>query len=215
MFGPNNFPYAFNGIAGGDPRLYPGGNTFVSEEEFDGQFVDAAAAEKLAADGVTVGLGTILVGDDPASAGYIRKKHEKCEELGIASFHQDVPASATQADLLEAVQCRRHQVIKAYDLVSNASLHALGNGIGGPLQFLHPPAGVLANRGHVGGNLLATLLHSTGQRGNIRHDLSRLLVHGLAPSCGLLHEIGDSSVHQENSHCLDEKRQRQQPDKYR
>lgn len=59
--------------------------------------------EKLAAAGVTVGLGTILVGDDPASAGYIRKKHEMCEELGIGSFHQDVPASATQADLLDAV----------------------------------------------------------------------------------------------------------------
>ena len=33
---------------------------------------------KLAADGRTVGLGTLLVGDDPASAGYVRKKHEAC-----------------------------------------------------------------------------------------------------------------------------------------
>jgi len=59
--------------------------------------------EKLAADGKTVGLGTILATDDPASAGYVRMKHEMCETLGIASFHQDVPASATQADLLDAV----------------------------------------------------------------------------------------------------------------
>lgn len=60
--------------------------------------------EKLAAEGVTIGLGTILATDDPASAGYVRLKHEKCGELGIASFHQDVPATATQADLLTAVR---------------------------------------------------------------------------------------------------------------
>jgi len=60
--------------------------------------------EKLAADGVTVGLGTILATDDESSAGYVRIKHQRCEELGIASFHQDVPASATQDDLLAAVQ---------------------------------------------------------------------------------------------------------------
>ena len=60
--------------------------------------------EKLAADGVTVGLGTILATDNEASAGYVRIKHQKCEELGITSFHEDVPSSATQADLVAAVQ---------------------------------------------------------------------------------------------------------------
>lgn len=60
--------------------------------------------EKLAADGKTVGLGTILATDDSASAGYVRMKHEKCQQLGIASYHQDVPASASPADLLAAVQ---------------------------------------------------------------------------------------------------------------
>jgi methylenetetrahydrofolate dehydrogenase (NADP+)/methenyltetrahydrofolate cyclohydrolase len=59
--------------------------------------------EALRAAGVTPGLGTILVGDDPASAGYVRKKHETCAAVGIASHHVDVPATATQADLLEAV----------------------------------------------------------------------------------------------------------------
>jgi methylenetetrahydrofolate dehydrogenase (NADP+) / methenyltetrahydrofolate cyclohydrolase len=58
---------------------------------------------KLAADGKRVGLGTILVGDDPSSAGYIRKKHELCERIGIASHHIDVPASGGQAALLGAV----------------------------------------------------------------------------------------------------------------
>jgi methylenetetrahydrofolate dehydrogenase (NADP+)/methenyltetrahydrofolate cyclohydrolase len=59
---------------------------------------------KLAAEGRTVGLGTILVGDDPASAGYIRKKHEACEAMGITSAHQQLAADASQADILAAVQ---------------------------------------------------------------------------------------------------------------
>jgi methylenetetrahydrofolate dehydrogenase (NADP+)/methenyltetrahydrofolate cyclohydrolase len=57
----------------------------------------------LAARGVVPGLGTILVGDDPASAGYVRKKHETCEAVGIASFNQEIPGSAGQAALLAAV----------------------------------------------------------------------------------------------------------------
>jgi methylenetetrahydrofolate dehydrogenase (NADP+)/methenyltetrahydrofolate cyclohydrolase len=63
----------------------------------------AQAVTELAAVGVTVGLGTILVGDDPASAGYIGRKHAACAQVGMASFHQDVPPDATQADLLSAV----------------------------------------------------------------------------------------------------------------
>jgi methylenetetrahydrofolate dehydrogenase (NADP+)/methenyltetrahydrofolate cyclohydrolase len=58
---------------------------------------------KLAADGKTVGLGTILVGDDPASAGYIRKKQEACAAVGMASAHQQIPATASQGELLAAV----------------------------------------------------------------------------------------------------------------
>lgn len=57
----------------------------------------------MAAAGVTPGLGTILVGDDGASAGYVRKKHETCEEIGLRSFHLDVPADAGQGALLQAV----------------------------------------------------------------------------------------------------------------
>lgn len=59
---------------------------------------------KLAAEGRTVGLGTILVGDDPASAGYIRKKHEACEAMGIASAHQELAADASQGAILDAVR---------------------------------------------------------------------------------------------------------------
>ncbi len=64
----------------------------------------AEAVAKLAADGFGVGLGTILVGDDPASAGYIRRKHEACASVGMASFNQEITAGATQADLLAAVR---------------------------------------------------------------------------------------------------------------
>ncbi|HET9443095.1 MAG TPA: tetrahydrofolate dehydrogenase/cyclohydrolase catalytic domain-containing protein [Acidimicrobiales bacterium] len=58
--------------------------------------------EKLVAGGVTPGLGTVLVGDDQASAKYVAMKQKNCRELGINAVHEHVPATATQADL-EAV----------------------------------------------------------------------------------------------------------------
>jgi methylenetetrahydrofolate dehydrogenase (NADP+)/methenyltetrahydrofolate cyclohydrolase len=58
----------------------------------------------LAGRGRAVGLGTILVGDDAASAGYVRKKHEACEQVGMLSQHIGVPGDGTQADLLAAVE---------------------------------------------------------------------------------------------------------------
>ncbi|MGH9185014.1 MAG: bifunctional 5,10-methylenetetrahydrofolate dehydrogenase/5,10-methenyltetrahydrofolate cyclohydrolase [Acidimicrobiales bacterium] len=60
--------------------------------------------DKLRAAGTSVGLGTILVGDDAASAGYVRKKHETSSEIGIESHHIEVPEDGTQADLLAAVE---------------------------------------------------------------------------------------------------------------
>jgi methylenetetrahydrofolate dehydrogenase (NADP+) / methenyltetrahydrofolate cyclohydrolase len=63
----------------------------------------AERVRALAQQGRSVGLGTILVGDDPASAGYVRKKHETCARVGIVSHHIDVPASAGQQALLDAV----------------------------------------------------------------------------------------------------------------
>ncbi len=43
--------------------------------------------------GIKPGLGTILVGEDSASAGYVRKKHETCEEVGLTSQHIEIPSS--------------------------------------------------------------------------------------------------------------------------
>jgi methylenetetrahydrofolate dehydrogenase (NADP+)/methenyltetrahydrofolate cyclohydrolase len=48
-------------------------------------------------------LGTILVGNDPASAAYVALKHQDCAEIGIASVGEHLPATATQADVLAAV----------------------------------------------------------------------------------------------------------------
>ncbi|MBW3599354.1 MAG: bifunctional 5,10-methylenetetrahydrofolate dehydrogenase/5,10-methenyltetrahydrofolate cyclohydrolase [Planctomycetes bacterium] len=69
----------------------------------------------LAERGVTPGLGTILVGDESASAGYVRKKHETCEAVGIASFHQSVSGDASQDDLLATVdRFNRNPQVHAY-----------------------------------------------------------------------------------------------------
>lgn len=54
--------------------------------------------------GIRPGLGTILVGEDSASAGYVRKKHETCRQVGIESFNAEIPSSGGQPDLLAAVE---------------------------------------------------------------------------------------------------------------
>lgn len=46
--------------------------------------------------GVTPGLATVLVGDDPGSQAYVNGKHRDCAEVGIASIRRDLPADATQ-----------------------------------------------------------------------------------------------------------------------
>jgi methylenetetrahydrofolate dehydrogenase (NADP+)/methenyltetrahydrofolate cyclohydrolase len=58
----------------------------------------------LTAAGHQPGLGTVLVGDDSASAGYIRMKQEKAAELGLSSPHRHLPADCTQADLVAAIR---------------------------------------------------------------------------------------------------------------
>jgi methylenetetrahydrofolate dehydrogenase (NADP+)/methenyltetrahydrofolate cyclohydrolase len=53
--------------------------------------------------GITPGLGTVLVGDDPGSHAYVGGKHADCAEVGISSIRVDLPATATQADVEAAV----------------------------------------------------------------------------------------------------------------
>jgi len=83
----------------------------VTAELLDGESlaarIRAEVAERvarLAREGVRVGLGTILVGDDPPSSRYVAMKHADCGEVGIASFQQHLPATATQADVVSAVR---------------------------------------------------------------------------------------------------------------
>ena len=59
----------------------------------------AALAER----GVTPGLGTVLVGDDPGSRSYVRGKHRDCAEVGIASIQVELPASASAAELHDKI----------------------------------------------------------------------------------------------------------------
>ena len=77
----------------------------------DGEAVAASVKERLsgriarlAERGVTVGLGTILVGDDVPSARYVALKHEECAAVGIASHHVHLPEAATLDEVLAAVR---------------------------------------------------------------------------------------------------------------
>jgi methylenetetrahydrofolate dehydrogenase (NADP+) / methenyltetrahydrofolate cyclohydrolase len=54
--------------------------------------------------GITPGLGTLLVGDDPGSHSYVSGKHRDCEAVGIRSVRIDLPGSASKEDILKAVQ---------------------------------------------------------------------------------------------------------------
>jgi methylenetetrahydrofolate dehydrogenase (NADP+)/methenyltetrahydrofolate cyclohydrolase len=63
----------------------------------------SARVEALKARGIEPGLATLLVGDDPASASYVRSKHRDCAQVGIASIQRQLPATASQAQVAEAV----------------------------------------------------------------------------------------------------------------
>jgi methylenetetrahydrofolate dehydrogenase (NADP+)/methenyltetrahydrofolate cyclohydrolase len=77
----------------------------------DGKAAAAAVREDLrarvkalaAGGGPVPGLGTVLVGDDPGSHTYVAGKHRDCAEVGIASIRRDLPATASQAEVEQAV----------------------------------------------------------------------------------------------------------------
>ena len=64
----------------------------------------AKRVEILKAKGIHPGLGTILVGDDPGSHAYVGGKHKDCAEVGISSIKVELPASASQSDVMQAIQ---------------------------------------------------------------------------------------------------------------
>jgi methylenetetrahydrofolate dehydrogenase (NADP+)/methenyltetrahydrofolate cyclohydrolase len=86
------------------------GSEAVTATILDGKATATAIKDELRARvksltdrGRTPGLGTVLVGDDPGSHAYVAGKHRDCAEVGIASIRRDLPATATQAELEEAI----------------------------------------------------------------------------------------------------------------
>lgn len=78
----------------------------VTAQVLDGKATAAAIkaelAERVAAlkqKGITPGLGTVLVGEDPGSKSYVAGKHRDCAEVGIESVRVDLPETATQAEV--------------------------------------------------------------------------------------------------------------------
>src|SRR5262245_29189094 len=76
----------------------------------DGKALGAKVRGEVAADvarlkqrGITPGLAVVLVGEDPASAIYVRNKGKACAEAGIEVHDHRLPATTTQADLLALV----------------------------------------------------------------------------------------------------------------
>jgi methylenetetrahydrofolate dehydrogenase (NADP+)/methenyltetrahydrofolate cyclohydrolase len=65
--------------------------------------VRAEVAREVAEHGRPVGLATVLVGDNPASHVYVRRKREACAEAGIQSFHHELAVNASQEELLALV----------------------------------------------------------------------------------------------------------------
>ncbi|MDX2170762.1 MAG: bifunctional methylenetetrahydrofolate dehydrogenase/methenyltetrahydrofolate cyclohydrolase FolD [Deltaproteobacteria bacterium] len=77
----------------------------------DGKAVAAAVRDEVRGEaaafraqfGRAPGLATVLVGDDPASATYVRSKHKACAEVGIESIGHELPAATPQATLMALV----------------------------------------------------------------------------------------------------------------
>ncbi len=64
----------------------------------------ARAADFVSKHGRAPGLAVVKVGEDPASAVYVRNKRKACEECGIASFAHDLPATTTREELLALIK---------------------------------------------------------------------------------------------------------------
>jgi methylenetetrahydrofolate dehydrogenase (NADP+)/methenyltetrahydrofolate cyclohydrolase len=82
----------------------------VVATKLDGNATAAALKSEIAervsalkAQGIVPGLGTLLVGEDPGSISYVAGKHRDCAEVGIESVRVDLPATATERDVRDAI----------------------------------------------------------------------------------------------------------------
>ncbi|EEI63242.1 MULTISPECIES: bifunctional methylenetetrahydrofolate dehydrogenase/methenyltetrahydrofolate cyclohydrolase [Corynebacterium] len=67
-------------------------------------FVDLEKRVKALKDkGITPGLATVLVGENPASQSYVKMKHKDCEKIGINSIRKDLPEDITQEELFAVI----------------------------------------------------------------------------------------------------------------
>lgn len=81
-------------------------------EIINGKIVSAKLREEIAAQvvdfkaeyGKTPGLAVIVVGDDPASAVYVRNKHKACLEVGITSYQIELPADISERELIAKIE---------------------------------------------------------------------------------------------------------------
>lgn len=90
--------------------VWHGNIPIVTAQILDGKAASSAIktelaqrVERLRANSITPGLGTILVGDDPGSQTYVRGKHRDCAEVGIESIRIDLPADASQDAVEDSV----------------------------------------------------------------------------------------------------------------
>jgi methylenetetrahydrofolate dehydrogenase (NADP+) / methenyltetrahydrofolate cyclohydrolase len=129
--------------------------------------VRAEVAREVAALGRPVGLATVLVGDNPASHVYVRRKREACAEAGIESFHHELDVTTGEDDLLALVgdlnadervtgilvqlplpdQIDEDRVIRAIDPAKDVDgFHPLNAGLllqGNPVLVPATPAGIM------------------------------------------------------------------------
>jgi methylenetetrahydrofolate dehydrogenase (NADP+)/methenyltetrahydrofolate cyclohydrolase len=129
--------------------------------------VRAEVAREVAALGRPVGLATVLVGDNPASHVYVRRKREACVEAGIESFHHELDVTTSEDELLALVgdlnadervtgilvqlplpdQIDEDRVIRAIDPVKDVDgFHPLNAGLllqGNPVLVPATPAGIM------------------------------------------------------------------------
>ncbi|WP_306172292.1 tetrahydrofolate dehydrogenase/cyclohydrolase catalytic domain-containing protein, partial [Bifidobacterium breve] len=83
----------------------------MTAQKLDGKATAAAIKSELAErvavlrdQGVVPGLGTVLVGEDPASHQYVAGKHRDCAQVGIESIRVDLPADVTEEELAQKIR---------------------------------------------------------------------------------------------------------------
>lgn len=111
-----------------DPAPNHGAQLLAGQPTADAVLADVRTRTRaLMTRGVQPGLATVLVGEDPASAGYVRKKHEACAAMGFHSENVHLPASTTpsrlRAELARLnVNPRVHGVLIQHPLPSRLDL---------------------------------------------------------------------------------------------